>query len=180
MTDTLMLGVNTAPYSGMYALQGQGCGVAMLADVTSATTWPTQVAFAVAEGLYMIMTDPPGEALSASGITSAVTNKQEAGVDSPWAKLMFGDWVYWQDTANNVLRLVSPQAFVAGRLANLAQQAALCRGGHAEIRHSRHRAAERVCQRRSLSAVPERARRDRQSAAGRRLLGRARRLQHLL
>ena len=122
MTDTLMLGVDTAPYSGMYALQRQGCGVAMLADVTSATTWPTQVAFAVAEGLYIIMTDPPGEALSASGITNAVTNKQEAGVDSPWAKLMFGDWVYWQDTANNVLRLVSPQAFVAGRLANLSPE----------------------------------------------------------
>jgi hypothetical protein len=126
MTDTLMLGVDTAPYSGMYALQGQGCGLAMLADVTSSTTWPTQIAFAVAEGLYVVMTDPPGEALSAAGVTGAVTNKQSAGVDSPWAKLMFGDWVYWQDTANNVLRLVSPQAFVAGRLANLSpEQSAL-------------------------------------------------------
>jgi hypothetical protein len=122
MTDTLMLGVDTPPYSGMYALQGQGCGVAMLADVTTSTTWATQIAFAVSEGLYIMMTDPPGEALSATGITDAVTNKQTAGVDSPWAKLMFGDWVYWQDTTNNVLRLVSPQAFVAGRLANLSPE----------------------------------------------------------
>ena len=64
MTDTLMLGVDTPPYSGMYALQGQGCGIAMLADVTGSTTWATQIAFAVAAGLYMIMTDPPGEALA--------------------------------------------------------------------------------------------------------------------
>ncbi len=35
---------------------------------------------------------------------------------------MFGDWVWWNDPVNAVLRLVSPQGFVAGRLANLSPE----------------------------------------------------------
>ncbi|HEY0233163.1 MAG TPA: hypothetical protein VGC55_18090, partial [Dokdonella sp.] len=37
-------------------------------------------------------------------------------------KLMFGDWIYWNDQTNSVTRLVSPQGFVAGRLANLSPE----------------------------------------------------------
>ena len=33
---------------------------------------------------------------------------------------MFGDWLAWYDQTNQETRLVSPQGFVAGRLANLA------------------------------------------------------------
>jgi hypothetical protein len=41
MTDTLMLGVDTPPYSGMYALQGQGCGVAIpRGPRRSRSRWP--------------------------------------------------------------------------------------------------------------------------------------------
>ena len=35
---------------------------------------------------------------------------------------MFGDWVYWNDQANSSIRLVSPQGFAAGRLANLSPE----------------------------------------------------------
>jgi phage tail sheath protein FI len=35
---------------------------------------------------------------------------------------MFGDWIYWYDQANALTRLVSPQGFVAGRLANLSPE----------------------------------------------------------
>jgi phage tail sheath protein FI len=35
---------------------------------------------------------------------------------------MFGDWVYWADQTNGITRLVSPQGFVAGRLANLSPE----------------------------------------------------------
>ena len=35
---------------------------------------------------------------------------------------MFGDWIYWSDQANALIRLVSPQGFVAGRLANLSPE----------------------------------------------------------
>jgi phage tail sheath protein FI len=43
-------------------------------------------------------------------------------LDSYGGKLCFGDWVYWLDTTNNVLRVVSPQAFFAGTLANLSPE----------------------------------------------------------
>ena len=35
---------------------------------------------------------------------------------------MFGDWLWWSDQTNEVIRLVSPQGFVAGRLANLSPE----------------------------------------------------------
>ena len=35
---------------------------------------------------------------------------------------MFGDWLWWMDQANGLIRLVSPQEFVAGRLANLSPE----------------------------------------------------------
>jgi hypothetical protein len=47
---------------------------------------------------------------------------QSAGLDSYACKLMFGDWLWWNDQVNAILRLVSPQGFVAGRLANLSPE----------------------------------------------------------
>ena len=65
----------------------------------------------------MIMTGPAGQ-----GISDAVTLKQQAGLDTYAGKLMFGDWVFWNDQANAVTRMVSPQGFVAGRLSNLSPE----------------------------------------------------------
>jgi phage tail sheath protein FI len=48
--------------------------------------------------------------------------KQSVGLDSYSAKLMFGDWLWWSDQTNNLIRLVSAQGFVAGRLANLSPE----------------------------------------------------------
>ncbi len=76
-----------------------------------------QTQFGLAESVYMILAGPAGDT-----IANAVTMKAEAGIDSYAAKLMFGDWVYWYDQANAMTRLVSPQGFVAGRLANLSPE----------------------------------------------------------
>ena len=65
----------------------------------------------------MILTGPSGDT-----IQNAVAIKSQAGLDSYSAKLMFGDWVWWSDQVNNTIRLVSPQGFVAGRLANLSPE----------------------------------------------------------
>ena len=35
---------------------------------------------------------------------------------------MFGDWLWWSDQVNAMIRLVSPQGFAAGRLANLSPE----------------------------------------------------------
>jgi phage tail sheath protein FI len=112
-----LVGNDSLPRSGMYALRSQGCSLALLADADDPNYWSVQTAFGLAESVYMILTGPSGD-----NIANAVTAKAEAGVDSYAAKLMFGDWVYWSDQANALIRLVSPQGFVAGRLANLSPE----------------------------------------------------------
>ncbi len=112
-----LVGVDTVPRRGMYALRGQGCSIAVLADSDDSTSWTTQAGFGLSEGIYMVLAGPAGDT-----ITNAVTVKQTAGLDSYAAKLMFGDWVWWSDPVNQTLRLVSPQGFVAGRLANLSPE----------------------------------------------------------
>ena len=112
-----LVGADTLPRKGLYALRGQGCAIAMLADADDPATWTTQAGFALNEGLYAILTGPAGDT-----IANAVSIKQAAGLDSYAAKLMFGDWLYWSDPINAVVRLVSPQGFVAGRLANLSPE----------------------------------------------------------
>jgi phage tail sheath protein FI len=117
VTAATLVGSDTLPRQGMYALRGQGCALAVLADTDDSTQWSTQVAFGLSEAVYMILTGPAGD-----NIANAVTVKAEAGIDSYAAKMMFGDWIYWYDQANALTRLVSPQGFVAGRLANLSPE----------------------------------------------------------
>jgi len=117
ITTSIMLGQDTAPRTGMYALRGQGCGIALLADLSDSTSWTAQVAFGLSEGVYIILVGPPGD-----NILNAIATIATAGVDSYAAKMMFGDWIYWIDSVNGVTRLVSPQGFAAGRLANLSPE----------------------------------------------------------
>ena len=117
VASATLVGSDVVPRQGMYALRGQGCAIALLADADDATQWDVQAAFGLSEGVYMILTGPAGD-----NIANAVTVKAQAGIDTYSAKLMFGDWVYWADQANAITRLVSPQGFVAGRLANLSPE----------------------------------------------------------
>lgn len=116
-TTATLVGADLAPRRGMYALRGQGCSLGLLADADDPTQWTVQAAFGLQEGVYMILTGPAGDT-----IANAITNKQSAGLDSYAAKLMFGDWLWWSDQVNNIIRLVSPQGFAAGRLANLSPE----------------------------------------------------------
>lgn len=117
LTGAVLIGSDTTPRTGMYALRNTGTSIAMLADCDDTTTFTSQVAYGLSEGTYMIGVTPAGDTIAA-----AVAAKASAGIDSYAFKYMFGDWVYWLDTANNVTRLISPQGFVAGRLANLSPQ----------------------------------------------------------
>jgi hypothetical protein len=106
-----------APLSGMYTLTGQGCAILDLCDSTDATHWPDVEVFAASEGIYAMMTGPAGDT-----IANAIATKASAGIDSAAVKLQFGDWLAWWDATNETERLVSPQAFAAGRLANLSPE----------------------------------------------------------
>lgn len=117
VTAATLVGSDVAPRQGMYALRRQGCSIALLADTDDPTQWTTQAQLGLQEGIYMILTGPAGDTIS-----NAVTTKQAAGLDTYAAKLMFGDWIYWNDQVNGVTRIVSPQGFVAGRLANLSPE----------------------------------------------------------
>lgn len=112
-----LTGSDITPRAGMYALRTQGCSIGLLADCDDSTQWSAQMGFGLSEGIYMIATGPAGDS-----IANAVTTKQAAGIDSYAIKVMFGDWLYWNDTVNAVIRLVSPQGFAAGRLSNLSPQ----------------------------------------------------------
>ena len=117
LSAATLVGNDTLPRRGMYALRGQGCSLALLADADDPTQWSVQAAFGLSEGTYMILTGPSGDS-----ILNAVAVKQSAGLDSYSAKLMFGDWLWWSDQVNGTVRLVSPQGFVAGRLANMSPE----------------------------------------------------------
>ena len=117
VTAATLIGQDTLPRAGMYALRGQGCSVGVLADADDSTQWTTQAAFALSEGIYMVTVSPAGDT-----ITNAVSVKNTAGLDCYGVKHMFGDWVWWNDQTNGSLRLISPQGFVAGRLANLSPE----------------------------------------------------------
>ena len=117
VTAATLVGQDSLPRTGMYALRGQGCSIGVLADADDATQWTNQAAFGASEGVYMIIAGPAGDS-----ITNAVTVMQQSGLDAFSAKLMFGDWLYWADQSNGMTRLVSPQGFVAGRLGNLSPE----------------------------------------------------------
>ncbi len=112
-----LVGSDTLPRRGLYALRGQGCSLGLLADADDPGQFSVQAAFALSEGAYMIATGPSGDAIG-----SAIASKQAAGLDTYGVKLMFGDWIYWSDQVNGSVRLVSPQGFAAGRLANLSPE----------------------------------------------------------
>lgn len=112
-----LIGADGFVRSGLYALRGQKCGIGVLCDGDDSTQWTTADAFGVAEGVYMVHTGPSGDT-----IENAIAVKKAAGLDSPWSKLMFGDWIYWNDPVNKQIRVVSPAAFLAGEFGNLSPE----------------------------------------------------------
>lgn len=112
-----LAGTDGLQRSGMYALRGRACALAVLSDCDDAAQWGVQSAFGLSEGVYMIVTGPNGDTISA-----ATQTRQQVGLDSYAVKLMFGDWLYWYDQTNAQTRVISPQGFVAGLLSNLSPE----------------------------------------------------------
>jgi len=110
------LGKDDIVRTGMYALRGQGCAVATLHGVTDSASYSSQAAFGLGEGVYMVAASPAYDSVS-----NAVSVKAASGLDSSAVKLMFGDWIWWNDDVNGMM-LVSPQAFAAGILSALSPE----------------------------------------------------------
>jgi len=114
--ETELVGVDTSPRTGMYALRETKCSIAFLHGLTATTSWSAQDAFGLSEGIYMLLTGAAGEY---DDLDTAIAAKKATGIDSYAAKVMLGDWCYYEDIVNGKLRLISPQAYIGGRLANL-------------------------------------------------------------
>mgnify|MGYP001191753978 FL=1 len=117
VTATTLIGSDSNPRTGMYALRRTGASVGILVDVTTQATFPTQVAFGLSEGVYMIGAAAAGESLSTSA-----TSKASNGVDSYAFKFCAGDWVRYLDTTTGVYRLTSPASWAAGKLGALSPE----------------------------------------------------------
>lgn len=112
-----LVGVDSVPRTGMYAMRSSYISMGVLVDCDDASTWSTQVAFGESEGMYMIGTGVSGENINTA--TNTTTGpKFTFGIDSFTFKLMFGDWCYINDPITGVQRLISPQGFVAGFMGN--------------------------------------------------------------
>lgn len=117
ISGSVLIGTDGQARTGMYALRGTGTSIAVLADCDDYTTATNQIAYGLSEGTYMIGVGPAGETPAA-----AATAKATAGIDGYAYKQLLGDWVYFLDTVNNQTRVISPQGFVAGLLANLSPE----------------------------------------------------------
>lgn len=110
-------GVTAASRTGMYAGRSSGAQVGNLIDLTDYTQWANILAFANSEGMYIPVTGSAGQSYA-----TVSTNLVTAGTDDPGLKVCVGDWWYWQDTVNGILRLMSPATQAAAELAALSPQ----------------------------------------------------------
>jgi hypothetical protein len=116
ISTSVMLGVDTVPRTGMYALRNQAVAQFDLCDLSDVSSFSTQIVFGFDIGAYAICPTPASDTIS-----NAQT--ELAGIDSFVCKPIFGDWIIWNDTVNQVpTRITSPQAIALGLLGNLSPQ----------------------------------------------------------
>lgn len=120
ITAATLVGSDTAPRTGMYALRNTGSAVLVLCDADDSTSWATQAAFCISEMTYGFGVSPSGDT-----VANFVTTQESSGLDTPWFKCIFGDWVQMLDTVAGYVRLVSPQSFLAGAKAALGPEKSL-------------------------------------------------------
>lgn len=121
ITGTVLLGQDALPRTGMYALRNQGVSQFTLCDLDDTTAWSTELTFALDIAAEVIQSGPKSDTIS-----NAATVFSGTGIDSPWFKPIFGDWIIWIDTINNIpQRITSPAAVAVGLLGNLSPQNSL-------------------------------------------------------
>lgn len=117
VASSQLVGQDVLPRTGMYALRGAGTDCFAICDLTDATTWGVQLAFAISEACYAISATASGDT-----IASAVAARTTAGIDDPSIKIIEGDWPTTYSSYLGVSRLVSPQAAAIGLFGNLSPE----------------------------------------------------------
>lgn len=117
VTTTMMMGTDGLTRTGMYALRNSLASILVLLDSADSTTWTEMDAFGLQEGMYALGCTAPG-----TNGTNTQTALQTAGITSYGLKLMVGDWTYYNDAVNGVLRMLAPTTYAAGMLSTLSPQ----------------------------------------------------------
>lgn len=117
VTDATLMGVDTTPRTGMYALRGSGCDGFTLCDLADPTKYAAIDAFALGESMLAVFAGPSGETLAQS-VAARVT----AGLDDYFSWMLVGDYPTFYDNANGYSRLINPSAFALGLLGNLSSE----------------------------------------------------------
>lgn len=120
VVDATLLG-DEATRTGLWALADQGCSNAMICQNHAEGTWASVVDFGKRNGCYMHVAFGSMTGLGDT-IADQVSRKKEGGWDTTVLKIALGDHVLWFDSTTGLTRTVSPQAFFAGRLANLSPE----------------------------------------------------------
>ncbi|GAN55255.1 phage tail sheath protein [Tanticharoenia sakaeratensis] len=109
-------GSSTGSGTGMYALASQSCAFGVLCGLTDSTSWSTQAAFGLSNGIYMVTSGPSGDTIS-----NGTTTFASSGATSYALKCMFGDWLWWNDDTNGLM-LIPPSLHAVGVMAGLGPQ----------------------------------------------------------
>lgn len=117
VTDATLMGQDIVPRKGMYALRNANVDCFTLCDLSTAADYAAIASFALSETCYAIHATTSGDT-----IADALQIRINAGIDTPWFKLILGDWAYFYDSVNGVTRLINPSAFGIGIYGNLSPQ----------------------------------------------------------
>lgn len=118
VTGTTQVGTNGAIPTGMYALASSNVSLFALVNCTTTSTFAAQDTFAGETGSIAVLPGPSGQT-----VAQAVTAKAGLSLDSDSIVYLVGDWCLYLDPYDNgSTRLVTPQAYYCGLMANLSPE----------------------------------------------------------
>lgn len=118
VNGSTLLGADSTPRTGMYALANTNVSLFGLVDNDDSTTFTAQNSFAQISAVQAVLIGPSGQSSS-----SAVSAKQGLGIDSTSIVYLVGDYCYIADQYNGgIVRLISPQGFYIGKMGNLSPE----------------------------------------------------------
>jgi hypothetical protein len=117
VTDATLMGSDTLPRKGMYALRNSLVDSFTLCDLLTVADYAAIGAFSLSETMLPVFGSPSGDT-----INSALGTRISAALDTPWFWYILGDWPSFYDAYNGVTRLINPSAFGLGIIGNLSPQ----------------------------------------------------------
>jgi uncharacterized protein len=117
ITDTVLMGQDTIPRKGMYALRRTGMDGFALCDHSTYSNLAAMDVFALSENAFVAYGDVSGQT-----IAQGITNLGTAAVDDFPTWFIVGDYPTFYDSANQTSRLVNPAAIALGIAGNLSPE----------------------------------------------------------